>query len=132
MHVLSGHVSRDVVANRTQIRIVRCERPTKRHKPKPCQTKARGFFPFRPVGIQESLLKVPEQGQFHAAIRVTPKRCDSCFQGALGNGDMQKGIGKMVTKTRKILPKSDRRQKQGKLRNNYKKGKESTSSSWKI
>ena len=42
------------------------------------------FFPLIPVGRQESLLKVPERGQFHAAIRVTPKRCDSYAQGALG------------------------------------------------
>ena len=29
-------------------------------------------------------LKVPKRGQFHAAIRVTTKRCDPCDQGALG------------------------------------------------
>ena len=33
---------------------------------------------------QESVLKVPKRGQFRAAIRVTPKRCDACAQGALG------------------------------------------------
>ena len=34
---------------------------------------------------QEPVLKVPKRGQFHAAIRVTPKCCDSCAQGAPGS-----------------------------------------------
>ena len=42
------------------------------------------FSPLLPVGCQELVLKVPKQGQFHAAIRATTKRCDSCGQGALG------------------------------------------------
>ena len=33
----------------------------------------------------ESVLSVPKRGQFHAAIRVTIKRCDSCAQEALGS-----------------------------------------------
>ena len=41
------------------------------------------FSPFLPVGINESVLRVRKRGQFHAAIRVTRKRCDSCAQGAL-------------------------------------------------
>ena len=42
------------------------------------------FFPhFSLLGSQESVLKVPQRGQFHAAIRMTTKRCDSCAQGAL-------------------------------------------------
>ena len=36
------------------------------------------------VGSKELVLKVPKQGQFHVAIRVTRKRCDSCAQGAQG------------------------------------------------
>ena len=36
------------------------------------------------VGSKELVLKVPKRGQFHAAIRVTIWRCDSCAQGALG------------------------------------------------
>ena len=49
--------------------------------------KQRPVFSFSPlllVGSQESVLKVPKRGQFHAAIRVTPRRFDSCAQGALG------------------------------------------------
>ena len=38
------------------------------------------FFPILSVGSLESVLK----GQFHAAIRMITKRCDSCAQGALG------------------------------------------------
>ena len=41
------------------------------------------FVPTSPC-CQESVLKVPKRGQFHAAIRVTPRRCDSSVQGALG------------------------------------------------
>ena len=36
--------------------------------------------PLRPFGSQASVLKVPKRGKFRAAIRVTPKRCDSCAQ----------------------------------------------------
>ena len=52
-------------------------------KTKPCETKARSFFALLPVGAQESVLKVPKRGRFHAAIHVTLTRCDSCLQGAL-------------------------------------------------
>ena len=40
--------------------------------------------PLLLVGSKELVLKVPRRGQFHAAIRVTIWRCDSCAQGALG------------------------------------------------
>ena len=81
---LSGIVLCDLVAIRTRIRIVRCQRPAKRQKHKPCETKARVFSPLLLVDCQESVLKVPKRVQFHAAIRVTPKCCDSFAQGALG------------------------------------------------
>ena len=53
------------------------EGSAKRQAPRPCQTKALS---------PRSVLKVPKRGQFHAAIRVTPKRCDSCvhWQVTLG------------------------------------------------
>ena len=54
----------------------------KRQKHKLCETKA--FPPLLLVGGQESVLQAPKRGQFHAVIRVTPKCCDSCAQGALG------------------------------------------------
>ena len=54
--------------------IVWCEQPAKRQKLKTCETKAR-FSPTSPVGSQESVLKVPKQGQIRAAILVTTKRC---------------------------------------------------------
>ena len=79
--VLSGS---DSAAIRIRIRTVRFQRLAKRHKHKPCETKARVFPPFLLVGSKGSVLKVLEQGQFHAAILVTPKRCDLCAQGALG------------------------------------------------
>ena len=34
---------------------------------------------------------MPKRGQFHAAIRVTPKRCESCVQGALGKRTVSGG-----------------------------------------
>ena len=40
--------------------------------------------PLLLVGSNKLVLKVPKRGQFHAAIRVTIWRCDSCAQGALG------------------------------------------------
>ena len=40
--------------------------------------------PLLLVGSKDLVLKVPKRGQFHAAIRVTRKRCDSCAQVALG------------------------------------------------
>ena len=40
--------------------------------------------PLLLVGSRELVLKVPKQGQFHAAIRVTRKRCDSWAEVALG------------------------------------------------
>ena len=43
--------------------------------------------PLLLVGSKELVLKVPKRGQFHAAIRVTRKRCDSCGQVALGPRD---------------------------------------------
>ena len=36
------------------------------------------------VDRNESVLKVPRQGQFHTAICLTLQRCDSCGQSALG------------------------------------------------
>ena len=39
--------------------------------------------PLLLVGSKELVLKAPKRGQFHAAIRVTRKRCDSCGQVAL-------------------------------------------------
>ena len=50
----------------------------------PCETQARFLPPLLLVGSKELVLKVPKQGQFHVAIRVTIWRCDSCAQGALG------------------------------------------------
>ena len=79
VHELGGIVSCDSAA----IRIMRCQRPAKRQKHKPCETKA--LLPLLlSVGSSESVLKVPKRGQFHDAIRVTTKRCDSCAQGAPG------------------------------------------------
>ena len=83
---IRGFVSCDSAATWMRIRIVRCQRPVKRQKHKPCETKARFFFSLLPVGSQESVLKVPKRGQFHAAIRVTISRCDSCAQGAPRGG----------------------------------------------
>ena len=60
---------------------MRCQRQMKREKHNPCETKARFFPPLLPVGSQEWVSKVPKRGQFHLAIRVTPKRCNSCAQG---------------------------------------------------
>ena len=71
---LGDFVSCNSAAIRVQIRIVRCERPAKRQKHKPCETKARFFSPLLLVGSQESVSKVPKRGQFHAAIRVTTKK----------------------------------------------------------
>ena len=39
--------------------------------------------PLLLVGSKELVLKVPKRGQFHTAIRVTRKGCDSCAQVAL-------------------------------------------------
>ena len=44
------------------------------------------FSPTSPFGGQESVLKVPKRGHFRAAICATTKRCESCAQGALGDG----------------------------------------------
>ena len=48
--------------------------------------KHRSIFlhPLLLVGSKELVLKVPKRGQFHAAIRVTRKRCDSCARVAQG------------------------------------------------
>ena len=73
-------VSCHSVAIRMQIRIVRCERPAKRQNTNPAKERPVSFLHF---GSQESVLKVPKRGQVHAATCVTPKRCDSCAQGAL-------------------------------------------------
>ena len=62
---------------------MRNERPAKHQEHKSCEAKAPVFPPPVLVGSQESVLKVPKQGQFHAAIRVTPKLCDSCAQGEI-------------------------------------------------
>ena len=40
--------------------------------------------PLLLVGSKDLVLKVPKRAQFHAAIRVTRKRCDSCAQVAQG------------------------------------------------
>ena len=54
---------------------VRCKRPAKRQKDKLCETKAPFVFsPLLPVGSQESVLKVPKWGQFHAAGHVVLRR----------------------------------------------------------
>ena len=68
---LSGIVSCDAAAIRIWIRIVRCQRPAKRQKDKPCETQARFSSPLFLLGSKELVLKVPKKGQFHAAIRVT-------------------------------------------------------------
>ena len=67
IHSSSGHVLRDSAA----IWTLRSNIPP-------------FFSPLLPVGSQESVLKVPKLGQFHALLRVRPKRCDSCAQSALG------------------------------------------------
>ena len=81
---LSGIVSCDSVAIRLRIRIVRCEWPAKRQKHKPCESPF--FLPLLPHCSQRSVLKVPKQGQFHAAIRVTNSHCDSCAKVHCGDG----------------------------------------------
>ena len=81
---ISGIVSCDAAAIRIRIRIVRCQRPAKRQKHKHGETQPQSLPPLLLVGSQELVLKVSKQGQFHAAIRVTRKRCDSCAQVALG------------------------------------------------
>ena len=69
-----------------EVGVVEIVSPTARETSKAqSPTKQRAFFhPLLPVGNQESVLKVPKGGQFHAAIRVTTRRCDLCAQGALG------------------------------------------------
>ena len=76
---LSGIVSCDSAAIRIRIRIARCQRAVKRQKHKSCKTQDSFFFA---ILRQETVLKVPKRGQFHAAIRVTrnaairvPKLC---------------------------------------------------------
>ena len=49
---------------------MRCQRPTKRPKHKPCETQARFLPPLLLVGSKELVLKVPQRWQFDAAIRV--------------------------------------------------------------
>ena len=69
---LSDIVSCDAAAVRIRIRIVRCQRPTKRQKHKPCETQRPIFLPpLLLFGSKGLVLKVPKQGQSHAAIRVT-------------------------------------------------------------
>ena len=69
--------------------------PSSIHPPTPRSVFRGGAYKFAPPPLlpfssQASVLKVPKRGQFHAAIRVTPKRCDVCVcvcaraQGALG------------------------------------------------
>ena len=72
---LSGIVSCDSDAIRIRIRIVRCQRPAKRQKHKPCETQGRLFFAILLVGSKESVLKVPKT----QAI----SRCDSCDKKTL-------------------------------------------------
>ena len=67
---LSGIVSCDAAAIQIRIRIARCQRPAKRQKHKHCETQARSSSPLLLVGSKELVLKVPERGQFHAAIPV--------------------------------------------------------------
>ena len=69
---VSGIVLCDAAASRIRIRIARCQRPAKCQKHKPCETQGRVFPPFLLVGSEESVLKVPKRGEFHAAA------CDSC------------------------------------------------------
>ena len=38
---------------------------------------------FSPCWSGPPVFRLPKPGQFHVAIRVTPKRCDSCAHGAL-------------------------------------------------
>ena len=40
------------------------------------------LFPHFSRLVVRNRLKVPKRGQFHAANRVTPKRCDLCAQAA--------------------------------------------------
>ena len=55
---------------------MRCERPAKRQKHKPCETKARAFPPLLLV---RSLQKCLQRGQFHGAnISCDIEICDSC------------------------------------------------------
>ena len=73
-------------------------RNVKNHKP--CETKARVFPPLLLVGSQESVLKVPKRGQFHAAICVTPRRRDSCAQ-KVDLGDRRYGRETIVRQEKK-------------------------------
>ena len=77
---LGGIVSCDSAAIRIRIRILRCQRPTKRQNTNLAKQSPVFVLPTFPVGAQES---GPKQGQLHAAILVTSIRCDSCAQGAL-------------------------------------------------
>ena len=82
----SGLVSCDSAAIRIRIRAVRCqlELPAKRQRHKPCETKVR-FFPHFSLLVVRNWstdMRVPQRVQFHAAIRVTTKRCDSRAQGS--------------------------------------------------
>ena len=73
----SGHESRDAAAFRIRIRI------GLRNVKNQNLANQRPFFPFLAVGSHGIGLEVPKRAQFHAAIRVAPKHCDSCVQGAL-------------------------------------------------
>ena len=81
---------------------MRCERPGNREEPKSCETEPRLFFPHLPVFSQESVLQVPKRGQFHAAIRVTLKHCDSCAQG--GPGTQRALRGRLMSRGKNCLP----------------------------
>ena len=74
---LSGIVSCDTAAVRIWIRIVRCQRPAKRQNTNIAKHRPIFLRPLLLVGSEELVLKAPKRGQFHAAIRVTRKRCDS-------------------------------------------------------
>ena len=109
-------------AIRIRSRIVRSERPAKHQKHKPCEQKKKALlFPPLVPGLvvvriltQESVLKLPKRGAFHAAIRVTTRHCDSCAQGGLGRDGRYRGetfemrkeaLGRHVCRT-KLPPKN--------------------------
>ena len=73
--------------------------------------------PLLLVGSKELVLKVPERGQFHAAIRVARKRCDSCGQVAQGTRTVPRRnflrCGSASEALRRNMPLSIRRKRAG-------------------
>ena len=65
-----------------------------------------GCFSDFPVGSQESVLKVPKRGQFHAAIRVATKRCDSCMCPRSSKEMDGIAAGSLAKRLRRNLPLS--------------------------